>query len=257
MWIGSELSVMEQLCICSYLENGHPFHLYTYQPVRGVPAGTIVKDGAEILPPDEIFVYRQGYGKGSPSAFSNMFRYKLLLERGGWWSDLDAVCLRPLDFADPHVAGYERDPNGECRFLAAGLLKAPVGSHVLEYCYRACRQADKAQLSWGAIGPQLFTRAVEHLAPELRALEPEAFYPIDYFAVNQLIDGTELPRNSYSIHLWHSKWNHQRMDPNGVYRDDCIYEQLKRRFGNWKHHARGSRFGRLGQWLWPARTRAA
>ena len=32
MWIGSRLSVMERLSIQSYLEQGHPFHLYGARP---------------------------------------------------------------------------------------------------------------------------------------------------------------------------------------------------------------------------------
>src|SRR5262249_54280435 len=43
---------------------------------------------------DKVFVYQaEGFGKGSPSAFSNYFRYKLLAEKGGWWIDTDVVRL--------------------------------------------------------------------------------------------------------------------------------------------------------------------
>ena len=40
LWIGKELSVLEQLCICSFLKNGHNFHLYTYEKINNVPDGT-------------------------------------------------------------------------------------------------------------------------------------------------------------------------------------------------------------------------
>ena len=50
LWIGTRLSVMEQLAIRSYLDHGHPFHLYTYEDVEDVPAGTVVRPGTEILP---------------------------------------------------------------------------------------------------------------------------------------------------------------------------------------------------------------
>ena len=36
LWIGERLSVMEQLSIRSYLDQGHPFHLYVYSPVEPV-----------------------------------------------------------------------------------------------------------------------------------------------------------------------------------------------------------------------------
>ena len=75
LWIGTRLSVMEQLAIRSFLDHGHPFHLYTYGDVENVPAGTVVRPGTEILPEQEIFCYQSGYGKGSFSAFSNCFRH--------------------------------------------------------------------------------------------------------------------------------------------------------------------------------------
>ena len=50
LWIGDSLSVMERLSLSSFLKNGHEVHLYTYGGVKGVPAGVVVKDAAEIVP---------------------------------------------------------------------------------------------------------------------------------------------------------------------------------------------------------------
>ena len=44
LWIGPELSVMEQLSIASFLRNGHEYHLYVYDELKHVPSGTILKD---------------------------------------------------------------------------------------------------------------------------------------------------------------------------------------------------------------------
>ncbi|HET7290318.1 MAG TPA: hypothetical protein VFJ67_07775, partial [Thermodesulfobacteriota bacterium] len=52
MWIGSELSVMEQLSIISFLSNGHSYHLYTYNEVKNVPEGVTLKDANGIITPD-------------------------------------------------------------------------------------------------------------------------------------------------------------------------------------------------------------
>jgi hypothetical protein len=124
LWIGTRLSVMEQLSIRSYLAQGYSFHLYVYEPLENVPAGVVLRRAAEILGPEEIFCYQTGPGKGSVAAFSNSFRYKLLLERGGWWTDLDSVCLRRLDFAEEHVLGLQRYPDGS-QGVNSGLIKAP------------------------------------------------------------------------------------------------------------------------------------
>lgn len=230
LWIGSRLSTMERLAIRSFLACGHPFHLYAYEPLENTPLGTTVRDGREILPAEEIFVYRRGPGKGSPSAFSNFFRYKLLFERGGWWSDLDAVCMKPLDFPEPHVTGWEREPNGT-RHIAAGLVKAPAGSRVAEYCWEYCRRVKKSRLRWGQVGPKLLARAIDEVGEPVRLLEPDGFYPIDYWRLDRLVSGTETPADCWSVHLWNSQWKKAGLDPDARFADDCVYEQLKRRFG--------------------------
>ena len=186
LWVGTRLSTMEQLSIRSYLDQGHDFHLFTYGSVEGVPAGASVRSGEEVLPAADIFRYRRGRGRGSVSAFSNRFRYRLLLDRGGWWSDLDSVCLKPLEFAEEHVFGYERSPDGGT-LVGTGLFKAPAGSRLMEYCWHATREVDRSRLEWGEIGPRLMTRAVEAVGVPVRIMAPGVFFPIDFWRVWQLV----------------------------------------------------------------------
>ena len=103
LWIGRPLGLIEQLSIASFLRNGCEYHLYCYEKIEGVPAGAIVRDASEILPASEIFYYSHGLGKGSVAAFANLFRYKLLFKRGGWWMDTDMVCLRPMEISEPVI----------------------------------------------------------------------------------------------------------------------------------------------------------
>src|SRR5215468_2454910 len=87
-WHGEAISSAERLCIQSFLDHGHSFRVFTYSDVE-MPGGVIVEHAAQILPLERFF-----YFEGSPSGFSNIFRYKLLLERGGWWVDTDVLCLK-------------------------------------------------------------------------------------------------------------------------------------------------------------------
>jgi hypothetical protein len=221
---------MERLSIQSFLDHGYAFHLYTYRTVENVPAGAIVLPGEDILPANEIFCYQKGFGKGSYAAFSNCFRYKLLLERGGWWTDLDCVCIRPMDFSDEHVVGNERTPEGVVR-TNNGLIKAPRGSRLMAYCCNACQKVDLARIIWGQIGPRLMTQAVATAGVPVRLLDPVAFDPVDYWNVWQLISAERLPRDCYAVHMWNSRWRHEHLDPDAVYAPTCIYERLKRRYG--------------------------
>ena len=106
-WAGPSLSPYEHLCLTSFIDRGHAFDLYTFDANLAVPAGVQLRDAATILDQSEYFVYENGPGRGSPSAFANLFRYKLLQDKGGWWVDTDVICL-----ADEHLGlpGVFRPP---------------------------------------------------------------------------------------------------------------------------------------------------
>src|SRR5262245_15998828 len=86
LWIG-QLSPLERLCLSSFFAQGHSVHLYTYDAIEKVPQGVTLRDAATVLPSSQVFRNRLGKGKGSLAAFSDLFRYKLLLDEGGWWVD--------------------------------------------------------------------------------------------------------------------------------------------------------------------------
>ena len=69
LWIGGRLSVMERLSIQSFLDHGYAFHLYAYQAVENVPAGTVVLPGDQILPADSIFCFAKVTAKGVSQRF--------------------------------------------------------------------------------------------------------------------------------------------------------------------------------------------
>ncbi|MEM7333868.1 MAG: glycosyltransferase, partial [Chloroflexota bacterium] len=103
LWIGNELSLLEQLCVASFIANGHEFHLYTYGDVRNVPEKAVVKDGNEIIPEKYLFSAH----KGSWAAFSDWFRWSMLYKNGNFWVDTDTICLKPFVFDSDLVFGYE------------------------------------------------------------------------------------------------------------------------------------------------------
>lgn len=235
LWIGNRLSTMEQLCVQSFLTLGYEFHLYAYETIANVPFGTRLCSAEEVIPAAEVFVYRHGSDRGNPSAFSNLFRYKLLYERGGWWADLDAALLQPFNFAEEHVFGLERTPGGQTH-VGTGLWKSPLGSPLVKYCYDVCQRVNRQELRWGQIGPQLMREAIAAVNVRPRLLDPPCFYPVNYWQIEQF---THPPRHSpspqladdcYSVHLWNSQWRRRALDPDWQYDPECLYEKLIRRF---------------------------
>ncbi len=228
LWIGSELSVMEQLSICSFLKNGHGYHLYAYDHLGSVPPGTVVKDANEILPRSRIFQYKH---QASYAGFSNFFRYKLLLERGGWWADTDIVCLKPFDFPNQYIFGSEICDGREV--VTSGIIKAPAGAEAMAYAWNICQSKVPAQLIWGETGPTLVAELVERysLHPDVKSYR--TFCPLAYQQWQEILEpetDESLFEASHAIHLWNEMWRAAGQDKNASYDHSCPYEELKRKY---------------------------
>jgi hypothetical protein len=228
LWIGSRLSAMERLCISSFLRNGHAFHLYAYEEIEGVPLGATVLDGNRILPASRIFTYKEHQ---SYAGFANFFRYKLLLEQGGWWVDADMVCLKPFDFPAEYVFSSE-GVNGR-QLVNVGALKVPPGSAVMQYAWDACGRMDPGELKWSQCGPGLARQAIDACALEAYVEPPDVFCPVHFSEWEMVIDASREPRfgeSTRAVHLWNELWRRERRDKDGSYPPGCLYERLKRRY---------------------------
>ena len=105
LWIGDWLGPMQLLTIKSFMAHGYDFHLWAYnQNVAPLPAGVELKDAGELIPENQVFKYPPNgpldvsFGTGSYAGFSDIFRYKVLYEHGGWYTDMDVTCLKRPDF---------------------------------------------------------------------------------------------------------------------------------------------------------------
>jgi mannosyltransferase OCH1-like enzyme len=228
LWIGAELSVMEQLSIASFLHHGHEYHLYVYDELKNVPAGAVIRNANEILPAARIFQYRN---QASYAGFANFFRYKLLLERGGWWVDTDVICLKRFDFAEEYVFASEVDKEEEV--IASGIIKAPAGSDVMAYAWGVCEGKDPRQLMWGETGPRLMTEAVGRFSLEGFKKPYRLFCPLNYKEWRRVLEPDAeglVHEDTYAIHLWNEMWRAAGQDKNARYDRNCLYERLKARY---------------------------
>jgi hypothetical protein len=172
-WHKGALTPYEQLCLKSFIDNGHQFTLYSYDKID-VPRGVRLEDARTILPEEEVFFYRSGDGAGSVSAFSNLFRYSLLDAYGEWWSDTDVLCLS------------EEVPSGEICFahedalrINGALIKAPAQHPFVQTLQSEARALGK-DVSWGQCGPELVTRVVRQLSLEKFLVPTNLLYPVHY-----------------------------------------------------------------------------
>jgi hypothetical protein len=228
LWIGPELSAMERLSVASFMRNGHEYHLYVYEEPRNVPDGTVVRDAGEILPASRIFQYRH---RPSYAGFANFFRYKLLLERGGWWADLDTVCLRPFDFPEEYVFASELSKG--LAVVTSGVIKAAAGSEVMAYAWGVCQGKEPGQLAWGETGPRLVGEAVEKFSLERYRQPCHVFCPLSFPEWRRVLEpdaGPLIDERAYAVHLWNEMWRAAGQDKDARYPAGCLYERLKRSY---------------------------
>lgn len=231
LWIGNSLSTLEVLGLRSHIKVGHGVTLWTYGPVANVPDGVRVEDARQIMPDSDVFTYQTGEGKGSYSACSNLFRYKLLSEQDVWWVDTDVVALKPFDFKEYCVFASERNRKGSSSPTTC-VIKMP--RMVARDCYKLAQHmsADREKLQWSTIGPKLLARIVftwplDDLSQYV--LSPTAFCPVNWFdaefdpPVHWNVDLS----NSYAVHLWHEMWRRRGIDKDATQEGDCLYERLK------------------------------
>lgn len=267
LWIGERLSTLERLCLYSFIYHGHKFHLYTYDEVREVPEGVLVKDANRILPRDKIFKYKN---HDSYAGFADLFRYKMLLENGGYWVDMDMVCLRPFTEQAPYLFSENRlrnlwhrqhsthhpiklpiaydmleycsqrinSPKSRAD-ITNNVIKSPAGSEIMQYCYEQATRRDPASLEWGDTGPKLISQAVRHFDFREHVVPSYLFCPVVWWQWHRLISGSwfvnwmvgkRLDSSSQCVHLWNEMWRRNGIDKDGDFPESCIYEQLKRKY---------------------------
>ncbi len=225
-WHGPPLSPYEQLSLRSFLDNGHEFVLWTYDRTLLAPAGVRLAPAEEILPREEAFVL-EGYDvQGGFVAFSNLFRFELLSRLGGWWVDLDMVCLRS-EIPDFEIfMALERTGAKPCE-VGSAALRSPAGHALARRCASECRAvaqrlkqkgAGLTPRDFGQLGATLLERSTAELGLCALAREPTSCYPVHWSEAGRFFSPAcraELEArvaDSLMVHLWNEVLISSRRD---------------------------------------------
>ncbi|MGA1276597.1 MAG: class I SAM-dependent methyltransferase [Gemmobacter sp.] len=198
LWVEGPLSYLEQLCMVSFRDAGHPVRLYTYGAVSRVPEGIEVRPAAEILPREGFLTHAR---TGSSALHSDLFRYHMLVaEPGIVWADTDIYCIRPLQSPSGHLHGFEGPGKLNGAVLAlpgdSATLRALLDFTADEFAIppfyppayrRELREAAAAgtpvhvgAMPWGVWGPHALTHFLKATG-EVRESSPEhVFYPFSF-----------------------------------------------------------------------------
>jgi hypothetical protein len=226
-WHGSPLSAYQLLCLRSFVDRGHAVEVFSYDPSLAVPNGVLCRDADEIWPTDRVMHYQIGFGTGSPSLHSDLFRYAMLYRLGGWWIDMDVVLLRT---ELPEQPIYFARENTE--YIVTGTLKFPPRHDLLADCVRECAKVGETA-TWGQTGSRLFEPLVKKYGLEPLAQTYETTYPIPWRQIAILFDparaeevGIRCAHASF-LHLYNEIWRQSQIPldlrpPEGSYLDMLV-----------------------------------
>ncbi|MBB5516703.1 hypothetical protein FHS89_002743 [Rubricella aquisinus] len=225
LWVGSDLTWLEQLCLQSFLDHGHPVILYTLGPVGGIPGGVIQRPAEDVYGPPPFDI--SDNDRQRVAVYSDLFRLHLMRDTAHIWADLDALCTRAIDFDTTYLFA---EPNGPTTPI--GILRLPSASPalagMLDYVLSpnptqpwrgAKRHRANAEriargerwgiesLPWGCAGPRAMTHFLTQTGEVAHALPSHVFYPL---GVDQLwmlhdpnvIDPEVERTGSHSVHIY-------------------------------------------------------
>lgn len=249
------------MSIRSCLALGHPYHLYTYEAVAGVPEGTTIMDANEILPSSKVFFYEDELHRGSVGGFANLFRFKLLAMRGGIWLDLDMVLLKHMNFSQPYLYSSEVGPKRPSWVTALRavrhaaqpqaypplrkwrinntVMQVPPDSPIMRACYERAAAMGRKNLRWRMNGSALLTTCIRRFRQARYVVDPDVFMPIRFWDISVMVERgarVELPDLTHGVHLWNERWriagrrHPEAYQKDRVYPADTFYGALQRRF---------------------------
>ena len=227
LWIGGQLSWLEQLCLRSFVTRGHGITLYAYQDVQGVPEGVDLRDGREIIDTDDFIKYEK---KDSFALFADYFRIVLTDRRPHvLWVDTDVYCVAPPDYPAGHVFGLESPSriNNAVLGLAPGsdlqrsLLefmsdREPIPDFLPRRLREEYREAQTqgtpvhvSRMPWGVWGPMAITHFAKQHGVTDQAHPQDAFYPVHFRDKGDFLEQPEtvwrkLTERTTALHLWAS-----------------------------------------------------
>lgn len=178
---------MQLACLGSFVAHGHDFELFTYDSME-VPDGIRLADANAIIPLDEVFYFDNPQSGGRDlGPFSDLFRFKLLLERGGWWVDVDTVCV------SGHIPHWPRAwaaeaPKHVPDAIGPGQIAFAAGDPVVKILYDRCLALSRKGFKRREmLGPKLLSRVIaEQGLPRNMNGSTETFFPVPWIEAFKL-----------------------------------------------------------------------
>lgn len=185
VWVGSDLSLLEQLTVKLLQSHGHIVNLWTYGDVTGIPDGVVVSDASQILPESSMFRYNglpvdclPNGGKGSLSHWSDQFQLKLLDELGGVYTQMDVAYLKPISFERAYAMPVWV---GKLTSVAPYVMKCPRKGKFTSRAYEKTSRLLHSDTVWDGIK---WGSSMEIMGKTLLEVAHEDSQPIEDYMVD-------------------------------------------------------------------------
>ena len=238
LWVSGGLSQLARLCLASFLAQGYRVTLWTYEPRQLTAPGAELRDANEILPMiPEI--------AGNMAYLSSLFRYRLMAELGGIWSDMDVVALtsEPGIAVEPFIASEKRRPfrhteptaTGESLTQVTNCVMANPAPRVGDLWHRAASHVaglSASDRTWENVGPHLLSRLMlDHPGHGVTILPPDAVDPVAWWNVpGHFLDARQPPATPF-MHMYASIWARRGVDAEAPFPEQSLAGILSVRFG--------------------------
>jgi len=224
LWIGNHLSLLEKVCLASFIGQGYTCWLWAYDPglADQVMDQVVLRNAGEIIPPDQVFRYSQGnefgHGKGSYAGFSDLFRYKVLFEYGGWWSDMDVICLKPLPEGKPYVFRKH-----DVLPVVGNLMKVPPRSPLMQACYQRTRHLVHSENRDWLLPIRILNEEIERLgllAFRQNFTNPDRWEYVRFFRLHR----STIPGHWKAFHWMNEEWRARHLSKEEVYAGSLLHQ---------------------------------
>lgn len=237
LWVSGELSRLARLSLTSFHANGYRPVLWSYEPDHLRAEAGEVRDAASVLPMPREDAANMAY-------LTSLFRYRLLAEQGGIWSDMDVVALsedpaiaaralvasekrRPFRHSEPTATGESLTQVTNC-FMANPQPKAGDLWHRAVDCVAALNPEER---TWQSVGPHMLSRLMLENGQGVDILAPEAVDPVAWWNVPASFLEERDPPASPFMHMYATIWARRGVDAEATFPKASLAGRLWQRFG--------------------------
>ena len=204
-WYGDNFHYLHYLTLRSHIYVGHDVIIHLHGNCPNSIYWDIISNNIIIKDAETIFSINNFLNAGGNiKTASDLWRFHFLYEHGGWYSDCDAVALKPWDIkTEWMLCSGETKENT----LSIGVIKSPAG----EMLFREC--INNIKYNWGNV--DVLSKIYKEYKNNNRFLtnpvvyDSEYFYPVLWNEYNKLLDDIKIPEKSLSIHLFNTMFERE------------------------------------------------